>query len=285
MNRRGIALLATLWTIAALSVVAAGALTVARVERDTAVARVALARGRFAAEACLALLQGELAKGNPLADVDSTDLGGGAWCRASVEDLGARLSAEIANADLLVALIGDSSRAAALLDWVDEDDLPRAEGAEEEWYRARSLELPRNGPLVDIAELGSIRGFDFASIARVAPFLTKWNSTRVNVNAAPREILSTLPGLEPGAVELLIAHRTRTGPIRDLDGMLAILPSSLRAPALARYADLQGRLLFTPERVLVHLEGRVSEVGFPVRTTVLGQVAPGRLAVLAREEW
>jgi general secretion pathway protein K len=285
MNRRGLALLATLWLIAALSVVAAGALTLARLERDTAVDRVALTRGRFAGDACLSLLQAELAKGSPLGDVDSTDLGGGVWCRASVEDLGARLSAEVANADLLVALIGDSSRAAALLDWVDEDDLPRAEGAEDGWYRAWSLGLPRNGPLADVAELRSIRGFDSTAVARVAPFLTKWSSTRVNVNTAPPEVLLTLPGLEPGAVALLVEHRTRSGAIRDLDGMLAILPSSLRAPALARYAELQGRLLFTPGRVLVHLEGKVPEVGFPVRTTVLAQVAPGRLAVLAREEW
>jgi general secretion pathway protein K len=285
MNRRGIALLATLWLLAALSVIAAGALSLARIERNTAVDRVALTRGRFAAEGCLALLQGGLANGSPLADIDSTDLGGGVWCRASIEDLGARLSVEVSNAEPLAALIGDTARTAALLDWIDPDDLPRAEGAEAEWYRANGLRTPRNGPLADVDELRYVRGFDSAAVARLAPFLTKWSSTRVNVNVAPREILSTLPGLEPGAVELLLDRRGRGEILRDLDGMLSILPASLRAPALGRYAELQSHVFFTPERIVVHLEGVVPEVSFPIRTTILAQVASVRLAVLAREEW
>ena len=285
MNQRGIALLATLWLVAALSVIAAGALTLARIERDTAVDRVALTRGHFAGEACLALQQAGLARGDTLADVDSTDLGGGVWCRAQVEDLGIRLSVEVANAEALTELIGDSTRAAALLDWVDADEAPRAEGAEAEWYQGYGLRTPRNAPLADPGELRYVRGFDSSVVTRLAPFLTKWSTTRVNVNVAPREILATLPGLEPGAVELILAHRGRGVPLRDLDGLLGILPISLRAPALARYAELQSRLSFMPERVVVHLEGRVPEVAFPVRTAVLAQVAPGRLAVLAREGW
>lgn len=285
MNRRGIALLATLWLVAALSVIAAGALTLARIERNTAVDRVALVRGRFAADSCLAMLQGRLATDAPIADVDSTDLGSGIWCRASIEDLGARLSVEPGNAELLVTLVGDSSRMAALLDWVDSDDTPRADGAEAEWYRFYGLRTPRNAPLADPEELRFVRGFDSAAVARIVPYLTKWNSTRVNVNVAPRELLAALPGVEPGAAELILERRGRGAPLRDLDGMLALLPISLRAPALARYAELQSRVLFAPERVVVHLEGGVPEVSFPIRETVLGQVAPGRLAVLAREEW
>ena len=285
MNRRGMALLATLWLVAALSVIAAGALSLARATRNMAVDRVALVRGRFAGEGCLALLQGALAQGAPLADVDSTDLGDGVWCRATVEDLGAKLSVEVANGALLTALLGDSTRAAALLDWVDPDGTPRADGAEAEWYDAHGLREPRNGALADVAELRYVRGFDSSTVARVAPYLTKWRSTRVNLNVAPRALLATLPGLEPGAVEMILHRRGRTGPLRDLDEMLATLPASLRAPALARYAELQSRLLFAPERVVVHLEGGVPEVPFLIRTTVLGLVTPGRLAILAREEW
>ena len=285
MNRRGIALLATLWLLAALSVVTAGALTLARVERGTAINRVALARGRWAAEGCLALVQARFAADSIPRAIDSTDLGGGLWCRASIEDLGARLGVNIANAAALTRVVGDSDRASALLDWIDPDDAPRANGAEAEWYRANGQEIPRNGPLASIEELRLIRGFDSATVARLSPLLSTRGTHRLNVNAAPRRLLVTLPGLDPGAVGVIIEHRDRAGPFRDLDGLLAILPASLRAPAMARFAELQGSISFTPERVLVHLEGHVPETSVTARTTIEAIPAPGRLAILAREEW
>lgn len=285
MNRRGIALLATLWLLAALSVVAASALTLARVERGTAVNRVALARGRWAAEGCLALVQAALLRDPAPHDVDSTDLGEGLWCRASIEDPGARIGVRVENAEGLGRLIGDPDRTAALLDWIDPDDAPRAGGAEAEWYRQKGLTLPRNAPIADLAELRRIRGFDSATVARVRPFLTSRDVRRIDVNIAPREVLLTLPGLEPGAVELMLEHRTRAEPFRDLDGMLATLPASLRAPVLGRYAELQGRVSFAPERVLVHLEGHLPEAAIVVRTTIEGIPAGPRLAVVGREEW
>lgn len=285
MNRRGIALLTTLWLLAALSVAAASTLTLARLERDTAVNRVALTRGRWAADACLALMQGALAQGGAPRDIDSTDLGGGLWCRAVVEDLGATLSVEVANAEALGRLVGDPERTAALLDWIDPDDAPRELGAEGDWYRANGRATPRNAPLGSLDELYQIRGFDPVTVARLGPSLSVRGSRRLNVNVASRELLSTLPGLEQGAVEVILAHRERGDEFRDLDGLLATLPTSLRAPALARYAELQGSVTFTPERVVVHLDGHVPEAPIVAREAVVGVLAPSRLAILTREEW
>jgi type II secretory pathway component PulK len=285
VNRRGIALLSTLWLVAALSVVAAGALTLARTERDMAVGRVALTRGRFAAEACLAVLESNLGDRKRLAPIDSLDLGQGTWCRVTMTDVAARLSGEVANAELLAVLVGDPAQSAALLDWIDPDDAPREGGAEGDWYRAQRRRGPRNGPLVDTTELYAIRGFDSAAVARVAPYLTKWTSTRLNVNTASRALLLTLPGLEPGAVDLISDRRARGEEYRDLDGLLASLPSSFRAVAVARYAELAARTRFNPEQLVLQLEGRVPEVAFPVRVTLLVHLLPERFATLAREEW
>lgn len=285
MNRRGIALLATLWLLAALSVVAASALTLARLERGTAVNRVALTRGRWAAEGCLALVHATLGRDPSPRGVDSTDLGGGLWCRATIEDLGARLGVEVANAEALARIIGDPERSAALLDWIDLDGAPRADGAEAGWYRENGQQTPRNGPLVSLNELRLIRGFDSAAVARLTPLLTTRGTRRLNVNVAPRELLLALPGLEPGAVELILERRERADPFRDLDGLLATLPASLRAPAMARYAELQGSTAFAPERVVVHLEGHLPEAPIVVRTTIEAIPVPGRLAILRREEW
>jgi type II secretory pathway component PulK len=285
MNQRGIALLATLWLLAALSVVAASALTLARVERGAAVNRVALARGRWAAEGCLAIVEAELLRDPVLRDVDSTDLGHGLWCRASIEDPGTRLAVRIENAEELARLIGDPARAAALLDWIDPDDAPRAGGAEAEWYAANRLRNPRNGSIASLLELRQVRGFDSVTVDRVAPFLTVRDVQRINVNLAPREVLAALPGMEPGAIELIVEHREQGAPFRDLDGLLATLPASLRAPLIVRYAELQGKLSFTPERVLIHLEGHLPESATVVRTTIEGVPAAERLAIVGREEW
>lgn len=285
MNRRGIALLATLWLLAMLSVVVASAVTLARIERGAAVNRIALARGRWAAEACLALAEAKAVHDSVVEGVDSTDLGGGLWCRATIEDPGIAIGLEIANGANLAALVGEPDRAAALLDWLDPDDVAREGGAESGWYRGNGLRTPRNGPLVSIDELRLVRGFDSATVARLAPFVTTRLGRRINVNAAPLEVLRTLPGLEPSAVDLILQRRERGNPIRDLDDLLAAFPASLRTPATARYAELQGATAFSTDRPLLHLEGHVPEAAIVARTTVEVALLPGRLAILAREEW
>jgi general secretion pathway protein K len=68
---------------------------------------------------------------------------------------------------------GSRSKIAAdsLSDWTDDDDEPRPDGAEAEYYSARGIR-PRNGPLQSIEELAQVRGFDRAMIARLKPFIT-----------------------------------------------------------------------------------------------------------------
>lgn len=284
MNRRGIALLATLWVLTTLSVLAAGALLAAREARGEALARIALVRGRWAAEACLAILQGAVARGADPVGLDSTDLGAGLWCRATVEDPTARIKLDVAQASLLDAAIADPVPAASLLDWIDPDDTPRAEGAEAEWYRERGLPVPKNGPLADIAELLEVRGFDSATVARLRSLVTTEGSGHININAASVEVLRLLPGLEAGAA-LMVARRDAGRPARDLDDLLGGLPRSLRSEAASHYADLQGLVSFAPDRLILHLEGHVAESPLVARTTVEAALPGHRLAILTREEW
>lgn len=56
-------------------------------------------------------------------------------------------------------------------DWVDQDDAPRANGAESEAYRPRGY-APRGGPPRSVEELGDIRGFTPALVERVARIAT-----------------------------------------------------------------------------------------------------------------
>lgn len=285
MNRRGIALLATLWLLAALSVVAATTMTIARVERGAAMNRVTLARARWAANACLAIADGERGEAAVPRNVDSTPLGADLWCRATMEDLGASVALDTSNADLLARLVADPDRSAALLDWLDADDVARASGAEVEWYRGEGRPLPRNGPMASVDELYRVRGFDSATIGRLHALVRVGPSRPIDPNVASRALLLVLPGLEPSAVDLLVAQRDRGVRWSDLDGMLATLPANLRVPAMARYAELQAKTAFAPGTVIVRLEGHVLGTRIVARPTVLAVLAPFRLAIVAREEW
>ncbi len=83
----------------------------------------------------------------------------------------------------------------ALADWLDADGDARAPaGAEDAYYQALdSPYLAGNRLLVDVDELGLIRGFDAAVRARLRPFVSALpTTTRLNVNTAPAEVLVTL---------------------------------------------------------------------------------------------
>ncbi|MFN0046013.1 MAG: general secretion pathway protein GspK [Sphingorhabdus sp.] len=68
---------------------------------------------------------------------------------------------------------GGSARTAAdsLVDWIDDDEEPRPDGAEVEFYQSRGIR-PRNGPLQSIDELATIRGFNPEMVKKLKPFVT-----------------------------------------------------------------------------------------------------------------
>lgn len=284
MNRRGFTLLATLWFLALLTTVTGGILTLAQLERGAAINRVAIERGRWAAEACLAIAGALAAAEDPPSRIDPVDLGGGTWCRGEIEDLGGRIPATASFGETLGKLIDEPERAAALLDWVDSDDATRAGGAERDWYRQAGRRDPRNAPLADLEELRLIRGFDSTAVRRVSPFLTTRNAARINANVAPREVLAALPGFDPTSAGLIVDRRARGVRFENLDDLLATLPTSLRVGPLARYGELAGLLVFGPERLELRLEGHVAEAPIIARLTVVAVPIQGRLAVLTREE-
>lgn len=101
--------------------------------------------------------------------------------------------------------VGDS-----ILDWRDEDDMPRANGAESAYYS--SLPDPvkiRNGKLWSIDELLAVKGVTpelyRGFLSKV--FTVHGLSLSVDVNAAPVEVLRVLPGITPQAAEALVSLR------------------------------------------------------------------------------
>lgn len=87
-------------------------------------------------------------------------------------------------------------------------------------------------PLVDLAELAQVRGFDDGVRARLRPFVTALpRYTTVNPNTASPEVLAAvIEGLGLDDARALIAQRKRTY-FRNIPEFLSQLPQGLTAPA------------------------------------------------------
>ncbi|HEU4648241.1 MAG TPA: hypothetical protein VFS33_04215 [Gemmatimonadales bacterium] len=291
MNRRGFALLTVLWAVALASAVVGATIAAARLQVLASENRVTLTRAAWARDACREILLARIDPDSamrPMAGAagpvrDTIHLGRGTWCRAAVEDPGAKLNLNTADAEALRLLLGSDSLVDALLDWRDADDVPRPLGAERTWYVAQGRPAPRNGELADLGELMLVRGFDSASVARLAPLVTTRGDGRVNLAAAPPEVLATLPGMTESLARLLLAARAdgrlTSRPAEFVDA----LPSDARRALLARYQDFAMRTSATPGQLVARIEGGVRGRAPVARETLALVPVPGRLAVLRRE--
>ena len=121
---------------------------------------------------------------------------------------------QLARFQRLLAILGlPDGLAAALADWIDSDSEVQPQGgAEDAYYLALDPPyLTANRPLVDIAELSLVRGFDDQVRATLKPFVTALpQSTPVNVNTATPEVLAAVvDNLDLDAARTLVAGRDR----------------------------------------------------------------------------
>jgi len=147
-------------------------------------------------------------------------------------------TAQLAHFRRLLTILGfsssDSARLGdALCDWLDADNEPRPNGAEDDYYRAMQPPyLPANRPLTDLAELALVRGFDAGVRARLRPFVSALpKATPVNVNTAPPEVLAAVvEGLDLDAARTLVTQRERLY-FRDGNEFTRALPKGASAAA------------------------------------------------------
>jgi general secretion pathway protein K len=290
MNRRGFALIAVLWLLAALSLLAGGSLAAARSGLTASRNRILLAREAWAREACVEILLGRYAKAaaeaplsRKLAGLDSVDLGRGTWCSAKLEDPSTRINLNLADPATISTLLRNDSLADALLDWRDPDDVPRRLGAEASWYRSQHRLQPRNGPLASLDELRLVRGFDSLTVIHLATLLTVRGNGAVNPNTASIPVLRAMLDLPEDAVASLNQSRSRGHPIGSLDELLGMLSAPSRTLLASRYQELLQRLRFSPAELTALVTGRVG--GSPLRANLVMTLVPlpDRLAVIRRE--
>jgi hypothetical protein len=261
-RRRGFALIAVLWVVAALAGIVGLALSAARLGQQTSLNRIALTRGRWAAEACLAVAQARWAE-HRLADTATVDLGRRTRCHWQVTDVTARLNVNTADAGVLQTLLCPVPRAPCALDTL--------------------LRLRTADALTDLDQVAALPSMDSAAL----PLLTVDGPGSVNVNAAPPRLLLAFPGLTPEAVAATQDRRLLGRPIANLDGLVAELSLAGRAVLLAHYGDLARQVTFAaPEYELTCL-GWVEGTGGPdalhATVDVLAVPLPDRLAIVQRK--
>ncbi len=266
-TRRGFALLAVLWLVAALGIVTAVGIAAGRMGAGATRNRILLARSAWAREACVAILMARFAEdsatdlaGLRMRTLPPVDLGRGTWCEARIEDPGARIHLNQADSATLERLFQSPEQASALLDW-----------------------RRRHGPLADVAELRFVAGFDSTTAARVADRTTTRGSGAVNLNLASREVLAAVAGLPEEAIELALSRRQVGRPVASLDELLALLSRPSQQVILQDYTGWLTRVRFTPAQLSASVTGGVS--GTHIMSTVVLTLVPvpGRLALIRRE--
>jgi general secretion pathway protein K len=102
------------------------------------------------------------------------------------------------------------SLADKLADWIDGDSSEMPAGAEDSYYLMQQpAYFAANRPLIDVAELAQVAGFDVGVRERLRPFVSALpRYTPVNVNTTSPEVLAAIvEGLDIDGARALVAKR------------------------------------------------------------------------------
>lgn len=221
-RQRGFALLAVLWLVVLLAIVAASFGTVARTEVHLGRNAVEKAKAEALADAgvhraILALLEPEPAvRWRTDGAVYRLALAGGE-VRVAIQDETGKIDLNMASDELLRGLfmavgLGQDEAAAmadAVADFRDPDDLRRLHGAETADYLAAGLPYgSKDAPFQAIEELQQVLGMTAALYRRVAPLVTVYSwEDGIDPMVASREVLLAVPGITTADVEAILTAR------------------------------------------------------------------------------
>lgn len=213
-HSRGIALVIVLWSLVLLAVIATGFAADTRTETKLAHNMAETAKAEALAEAgveraILELLKPAAERRLTVLDAPARFTFGGGEILISLEDEGGKIDLNRAPDSLLRGLLTaagiedqDATRLVnAIADFRDSDSQRRADGAEDDDYRAAGLgHEAKDRPFEDIEELKQVLGMTPELYARIAPALTVHSrSRRVNRKTASPLVLQALTGVDPTA--------------------------------------------------------------------------------------
>jgi general secretion pathway protein K len=209
-SQRGIALVLVLWVLLLLTIITGSFALMARMDRLEAHSLLSGTQARLSAEAAINLAVLALRDPNDdtrmLADgrVYQQDLDGVLVEVSAIDERGKldiNATDELTLANMLTGHgmePGDAELlAAAVLDWRDEDELERVNGAEDDAYIAAGLEVgPANRPFMMTEELLQVIGMQYELYRKMEPGITVFSRTGVPDPAfAPVEALMAMPDI------------------------------------------------------------------------------------------
>lgn len=291
VGRRGFALAASLWAIAAAGAVIAAAAMHARDAVSAARNRSNATRAQWVAAGCveraLASATDELwPEGTTPQSVAHTWNGLDSAlaahalpaCGMAVRPTG--LTADVNNLSgpalhRLLQHVGIpsghiSALTDALLDWIDDDDATRPAGAEAGWYAAWKRPRPRNAPLRSIDELRLVRGFEDLDAAQL---LLGTEQGRILWPRAETSVLSSLPGMTDEALSVLESRGRGSVDRLSLVGDFPEMSTDARAALAHAAPDLAELTTSVPEAWIIASTVAVGTP--PVSVTVRMQVTLG----------
>jgi hypothetical protein len=258
-GRRGFALLAVLWVVAALSAIVGLGLGALRTGARGSANRLQLTRGRWAADACLAIAEARWAD-HRFTDTTTVDLGRQTRCAWRADDPTARLNVNTTAPALLYALARQVGSPPSAIDTV-----------------------LAHRPYEDTAQVRASLTADTSLLL----LLTTDGPGSINLTDAAPAIVMSIPGLGAEAVEQLTGQARLGRPISSLDQLVSLVPGT-RPELLAHYADLASLVTFAPPQLLITASGWVGESGpegLHATIEVLTVPLPDRLAVIRRRLW
>lgn len=282
-ERRGFALIAAIWLLVAFVAIGTSISLHSRARRLSAANILEEERGLAAAEAGLEHLRSRLSRLDggssapehvpttatdpwhyaPQVLPDTTQLGGERY-HVTIRDAGASVNLNRADEDqvrrLLIALQVDAGTATdvaeSILDWRDADELHHLNGAEKDDYiRTGAVALPADAPFSRVDELRYVQGVSPALLALVRPYLMVVGTGQINMNAAPRPVLISLPGINEEAAAVIERMRSSSTPLTSLQELSAQLSSGARENLLAAMPDLLRLAVFATSELEVRSEG------------------------------
>ena len=308
----GFALVTVLWVLAATSTLAVTVGLLGRRAIAETTNEVSVARSLWAAQECAAILRDAAATALRTTARDSRDpqrawrglerlalpvtrQGSVSSCEARLESNGARLDLNRASeADLqrFVVAMGIATDQAhsfldALLDWRDSDDIARPTGAESDWYLARALRPPRNGPLASEQELQFVRGFEqlLPEERTLLQSVTGVDEDPIDLWHAPPVVLRSLPGFSSSVTETLMTLRASDPGAMGMPQLLGLLTPPARDSVVNHYAELIARVETQPHRWRLIAQGRSGVPTVTTRMELLLGLGTDRITVVRRRYW
>jgi len=226
-KQKGIALVLVLWVLLLLIIVTGSFSLMARMDRLEANTLLSGTQARMSAEAAINLAV--LALRDP--DDETRMRADGRVYETTLDGVKVEVSAidergkldinatdELTLANLFTGNGMDPDQAerlaAAVMDWRDEDDLERVNGAEDDAYADAGLELgPANRPFMMTEELLQVIGMDYDFFRKIEPGITVFSRAGEPDPAfAPVEAMMAMPDITFGEAQDFVRERNSKQP-------------------------------------------------------------------------